>query len=77
MIPVMEDYIHTRIPSNRRATIFSIKNMMTSLLFAIISPFLGHMVDLWSVQTAFLLMGVILIVITIIFAIVFRNIKKK
>jgi MFS family permease len=56
--PLLEDYINTRIPSSRRATVLSIKNMVSSVLFMMISPLVGHLVDLYSLTTALLLMGI-------------------
>jgi MFS family permease len=56
--PLLDDYINTRIPSSRRATVLSIKNMMSSLLFMTISPLIGYLVDLYSLSTALLLMGI-------------------
>ncbi len=73
--PVLEDYINSRIPSSKRATILSIKNMMHSISYAIISPLLGYFIDLYSLQTALLGMGIILIFVAMIFFVTFR--KKK
>ena len=56
--PLLEDYINTRIPSSRRATVLSIKNMLNSILFMILSPIVGYLVDLYSLTTALLSMGV-------------------
>ena len=56
--PLLDDYINTRIPSSRRATVLSIKNMMSSLLFMTISPLIGYLVDLYLLSTALLLMGI-------------------
>jgi MFS family permease len=56
--PLLEDYINTRIPSSRRATVLSIKNMVSNVLFMMISPLIGHLVDLYSLTTALLLMGI-------------------
>jgi MFS family permease len=73
--PVLEDYINSRIPSSKRATILSIKNMMHSFYFAIASPLLGYFIDMYSLQTALLGMGIILIFVAMIFFLTFR--KKK
>ena len=73
--PVLEDYINSRIPSSKRATILSIKNMMHSFFYAIVSPLLGYFIDLYSLQTALLGMGIILIFVAMIFFVIFR--KKK
>jgi MFS family permease len=73
--PVLEDYINSRIPSKRRATVLSIKNMVHSLSYAIISPLLGYFIDLYSLQTALLGMGIVLTFVAMIFFVTFR--KKK
>ncbi|MBW3013318.1 MFS transporter [Candidatus Woesearchaeota archaeon] len=74
--PVLDDYINKRIPSSKRATILSIKNMIYGLLFIIFSPLLGHVVDLYSLQIALLLMGAVLAVVALIFFIVFKKRSK-
>jgi len=58
--PLLEDYVNKRIPSSRRATVLSVKNMINSLMFMVISPLVGHVVDLYSLTTALILMGVAL-----------------
>ena len=65
--PLLEDYINKRIPSSRRATVLSIKNMVNSLLFITLSPLIGHFVDLFSLTAALLWMGAILIVVSLAF----------
>jgi len=71
--PVLEDYVNSRIPSSKRATILSIKNMVHSLSYAIISPLLGYFIDLYSLQAALLGMGIMLISVTTIFFVAFRK----
>ena len=65
--PILAGYINSRIPSSRRATVLSTKNMLSSILFAILSPLLGFFIDICSLQTALLLMGIILVIVSIIF----------
>jgi MFS family permease len=65
--PLLEDYINKRIPSSRRATVLSIKNMVYSLLFMVISPLIGHLVDLYSLTTALLLMSVAVVATSLAF----------
>jgi MFS family permease len=65
--PLLEDYINKRIPSSKRATVLSIKNMVNSLLFMTISPLIGYLVDLYSLTTALLLMGLALVLISLTF----------
>jgi len=71
--PLLNNYINKRIPSSKRATVLSIKNMVNSLLFMVISPLIGHFVDLYSLTTALLLMGLMLTAVSIVFFIVYRK----
>jgi MFS family permease len=65
--PLLEDYINKRIPSAKRATVLSIKNMVNSLLFMTFSPLIGYFVDLYSLTSALLMMGLTLGVISLVF----------
>jgi len=65
--PVLEDYLNSRVPSENRATVLSIKNMINNALFLVLSPMLGHLVDLYSLHVAYLLMAAILVIMAIIF----------
>ena len=76
-LPVLDDYLNVRIPSSKRSTIFSIKNMVHSLLYILISPLLGHLIDLYSLQTGLLLMGGLLVVISIVFFILYKKPTKE
>ncbi|MBI2128776.1 MFS transporter [Candidatus Woesearchaeota archaeon] len=58
--PVLEDYVNKHIQTHHRATILSLKNLGGDLLFSILSPILGYLADLWSIQTAFLISAIIL-----------------
>ncbi len=71
--PLLEDYINKRIPSSKRATVLSIKNMVNSLLFMLLSPLIGHLVDLYSLQTALRLIGLVLAVISLLFLLAYRE----
>jgi MFS family permease len=65
--PLLDDYINTRIPSSRRATVLSIKNMTSSVLFMTASPLIGYLVDVYSLTTALLLMSIGVTVISFVF----------
>ena len=75
--PVLEDYINTRIPTKRRATILSVKNMLGSLVFLVFSPLVGVIVDVYSLKTAYFLMGIVLLVLAIVFFTVYKKNEKK
>jgi MFS family permease len=71
--PLLDDYVNKRVPSSKRATVLSIKNMVHSLLFIVISPLTGHLVDLYSLTTALLLMSVIVTIAALFFFVVYRK----
>jgi predicted MFS family arabinose efflux permease len=51
--PVVADYLNRRIPSEKRATILSIRQLLFSLLLVPIAPALGFMADEVSLMGAF------------------------
>jgi len=71
--PLLGDYINRRIPSSKRATVLSIKNMVNSILFMTISPLVGHVVDLYSLPTALLLMGTTVTAVALIFFLAYQK----
>ncbi len=73
MSPILDNYIQQRIPSPQRATILSIRSMMTALIFAIFSPILGRLAGFISLPTTLFLMGVVLFLCGLIFALFYRS----
>lgn len=70
--PILDGYIHTRIPSSKRATILSIKSMLGELFFIITSPLIGRLIDVISLQTALGLMGIMLAIVGLTFAVFYK-----
>lgn len=65
--PVLKDYINVLIDSDVRATVLSLRNMFIRIIFAVIGPVLGWIIDRYSLKTSlvvgglfFLLSGTIL-----------------
>jgi len=58
--PVTDDYVNHRVSSESRATVLSVKNMISRLIFMVFSPLVGYFSNLYSLQTALMLVGVIL-----------------
>jgi MFS family permease len=54
---VADHSIHSRIESATRATVLSVKNMLSTLLFALLSPIVGLMADTSSLAVALLLLA--------------------
>jgi len=55
--PVLQDYTHKHLTSEKRATLLSIQNMAGSLVFAIFAPIYGYIADKYSLGTALLIVG--------------------
>jgi len=73
---LLDSYINKHVSSDNRATTISLKNLSGNLLFSIIAPFFGWIVDLWNVETAFFLSGAVLVVEMIIISSIF-SIKSR
>jgi MFS family permease len=57
--------INKRIKTQNRATVLSTINMAASLIRAILYPFIGYLV-MWSLNTTFILLGVLIIIIALL-----------
>ncbi|MEA3343988.1 MAG: MFS transporter [archaeon] len=64
--PVINDYINRHIASRNRATILSINSLSISMAGAIVLPFIGYLVDAYTLAHAFLLSAFILFAINIL-----------
>jgi len=58
--PVVTDYMNKRIESHHRATVLSLNTLVTQLLATVMAPFLGWVVDAYSLSAAFLISALIL-----------------
>jgi len=54
-LPISNHYINEVTPSHIRATVLSIKNIPQRLVFALVSPFLGWMADIYSLPIALII----------------------
>ena len=60
--PILKGYINQMTISEMRATVLSIRNFIIRLMFAAISPFLGWLNDMYSLQTALLVSSAIIFI---------------
>lgn len=58
---VVSDYVHQLTDSNIRATVLSVKSLIEKMFFAVITPFIGWAVDVYSLAQALSLSGVIVL----------------
>ncbi|MFW5805631.1 MAG: MFS transporter [Bacteroidales bacterium] len=78
--PVLKDYINRLTKSDQRATVLSVRNFVIRIFFAITGPFLGWYADLYDLQSALLLSGILFFVFGSISAIIYlhcHRLKKK
>lgn len=57
--PTITDYLNRRVPTDRRATVLSMTNLMRSLVIIPAAPLFGAIADQASLETAFLAHGVV------------------
>lgn len=74
--PLISDYANRECTSNMRATVLSINQLYTRLIFSALSPFLGWFADLWSFKAAFLASALTLGVATLCASIVFIRVMN-
>lgn len=61
--PVLKGYVNKLIPTEMRATVLSLKEMGTRLLFVVVGPLAGWLADIYSFSTALILSGVIFLIL--------------
>jgi MFS family permease len=61
--PVLATYVNRRIPSERRATMLSVQNVVASFLLAIMEPSSGALADTLGLRGMFLAFGVLITVL--------------
>jgi len=58
---VVSDYVHQLTDSRIRATVLSVKSLIEKMFFAAITPFIGWVVDVYSLEQALTLSGIIVL----------------
>lgn len=61
--PVLRDYMNRHTPSEMRATIMSLRSFIIRIVFAIISPLLGYVADVYTLPQALLFSGVLFFIL--------------
>jgi hypothetical protein len=76
--PVFDTYMNKRIPSARRATIFSFRGMIATFFIAPLEPLFGRIADWYSVFFSHILIGLMAIgSFSICMGFIFREHKKN
>lgn len=64
--PVLREYINILCDSDIRATVLSIRSFVIRILFFIISPLMGYIKDVYSIQEALVAMGIFILVSSLV-----------
>ena len=65
--PVINHLLNLETSSSKRATIISTSNFMGQLGMAIFAPFIGYLAELYTINTAFEVSGILMFIATILF----------
>ena len=65
--PVLKNYINMHASSNDRATIFSIRSLIIRILFVVIGPLCGWLIDDYSYPAMFITIGALLLTLNLVF----------
>tara|TARA_Y100000589_G_scaffold328039_1_gene371272 strand:+ start:103425 stop:104603 length:1179 start_codon:yes stop_codon:yes gene_type:complete len=64
--PLLRNEINRFTSSEIRATVMSIRSLLIRILFAVLSPFLGYISDKYSLATAFMLSGILILIMLLL-----------
>ncbi|RJQ17191.1 MFS transporter [Candidatus Woesearchaeota archaeon] len=71
---IINDYVNTHAPTSHRATMLSINNMFDNIGIFILLPLLGFSIKAYSLGTAFIFLGILVLVYLITINIAFRKV---
>ncbi len=64
--PVLKDYVNMNTPSEIRATVLSVRNFVIRMVFVVLAPCIGYFTDLYSYQSAFIIVGSVFLLLSIL-----------
>ncbi|MEZ4885064.1 MAG: MFS transporter [Chitinophagales bacterium] len=76
--PTFNNFINSHTTSDMRATVLSLRSFMFRLIFAVLAPFMGWITDVYTVQEALMVAGVIFMVVSVVsLAVIWRMNKHE
>lgn len=63
--PVLKDYVNSNTPSGIRATVLSVRNFVIRMVFVVLAPALGYITDIYNYQYAFIVIGLMFLLLSI------------
>jgi MFS family permease len=71
--PLFFDYVNKKVESGIRATLLSVMNMSSRVMFIIISPLFGKIVDIYTLSSAYIFLAIVFLLIGIPCLYLLRN----
>lgn len=76
--PIALDYINRETDSSTRATVVSISQLFGRAFFSVLSPFLGWIADVWSLEIAFAASAVVFGILSVFsFLLLYSRMKRN
>ncbi|HOZ30719.1 MAG TPA: MFS transporter [Bacteroidales bacterium] len=75
--PILKDYINRSCTPDIRATVLSVRNFVIRILFSVFGPFVGWYADVFSLQQAFLISGILILSSGLIVFLVYFPLLRK
>ena len=72
---VISDYLNKMIKGDMRATILSVESLVGRLFYALLLPIIGWVVDIYSLENALLLIGILVLIFGITITLILKRIK--
>lgn len=73
--PIFAEFIHKITTKDRRATVMSIMSLLRRLAFTLFAPIIGYIADIFTIQEAFLIGAVILLLLSLVSLLSLRRVK--
>lgn len=64
--PVQQKYLNKHLPSEKRATILSLKSLTCNLIIGIFGPFAGYLLDNYNVFISLTILGIIMFILILL-----------
>ena len=65
--PVLKNYINLNTSSEQRATVLSLRSLIIRIMFVVVGPFCGWLIDNYSYSMMFFAVGTLLLILNLIF----------
>lgn len=75
-VPMYSNFLNKNISSETRSTMISIQSLFKSIIYGILSPLLGFLIDLYKIKNIFLFISLLILVTLLISVSPIKFLKK-